>query len=396
MSEISERDVVRQTRTTKNEDGSLNIKPLRARTRLTLDVNIRDTTQYSVTVTQGDTNRIFEITLQDGGKPFHIPEKWSAMLEGIKPDGTALYNGCIVYRGKIYYDFASGVQIATAPGAFAVTIQVIDDTGTTLFSPKIWVYVSEDRMRELESESQFSAAVDIVTRLNAVEDEVDDIQEDIEHLGRLIEENRSNIEKNAEDIEENRNRIAENADAIQDNKSSIEKIAEEVDRLGELVSVVSVITIPANEWADDEPTQAMVRLPDIGNNMIALLAPANDETIEAASSAALTVSLTTLDTEKDTVAVVNGYVKPKVDLKFLCFVVKGVHSEDGKEVPPVVTFVGGTGSGSGAGGIYVGSDEPPETVNIWIDPSGEPTDTELWEFELDNGTTETKNVVVLD
>ena len=47
-------------------------------------------------------------------------------------------------------------------------------------------------------------------------------------------------------------------------------------------------------------------------------------------------------------------------------------------------------------GVYVGSEAPPANINIWIDPNGEGINTEEWEFELEDGTTETKTVAVLD
>jgi cystathionine beta-lyase len=46
-------------------------------------------------------------------------------------------------------------------------------------------------------------------------------------------------------------------------------------------------------------------------------------------------------------------------------------------------------------GVHFGSDLPPDTANVWIDPNGEPTSTEDWDFTLYGGTTETKRVVVV-
>ena len=51
---------------------------------------------------------------------------------------------------------------------------------------------------------------------------------------------------------------------------------------------------------------------------------------------------------------------------------------------------GGTGSG-----VYVGTATPPASATVWIDPSGEPSSTEDWVFEMEDGTTETKTVVVV-
>ena len=46
-------------------------------------------------------------------------------------------------------------------------------------------------------------------------------------------------------------------------------------------------------------------------------------------------------------------------------------------------------------GVHVGSDTPPESVNVWINPNGKPTSVENWDFDMDDGSTETKSVVVI-
>jgi hypothetical protein len=46
-------------------------------------------------------------------------------------------------------------------------------------------------------------------------------------------------------------------------------------------------------------------------------------------------------------------------------------------------------------GVYVGSGTPPERASVWIDPTGRPTGTEAWEFDMEDGTTEIKTVVVV-
>ena len=49
----------------------------------------------------------------------------------------------------------------------------------------------------------------------------------------------------------------------------------------------------------------------------------------------------------------------------------------------------------GASGVHVGHDTPPETANVWVDPNGEPSGTEVWTFTLEDGTSVNKTVVVL-
>ena len=50
---------------------------------------------------------------------------------------------------------------------------------------------------------------------------------------------------------------------------------------------------------------------------------------------------------------------------------------------------------STGGSVHVGSDTPNDNATIWIDPNGEPSKTEDWEFEMEDGTTETKTVVLV-
>lgn len=49
----------------------------------------------------------------------------------------------------------------------------------------------------------------------------------------------------------------------------------------------------------------------------------------------------------------------------------------------------------GDSGVYVGSGPPDTEANVWIDPNGTPSGVEAWIFTLEDGTTTTKNVVVV-
>lgn len=48
----------------------------------------------------------------------------------------------------------------------------------------------------------------------------------------------------------------------------------------------------------------------------------------------------------------------------------------------------------GESGVYIGSDTPPDDVNVWIDPNGQPSSAEMWRFKLKDGTTQIRNVWV--
>lgn len=151
---------------------------------VTLDLTLPDV-QTSLAVTQGDTTRRIVATIQDGGRPFELPRKWTAMLTGTKPDGKFLYNSCVIdYSGRIVYDFASGTEIATAIGDYAVTFEIYDEAGDKVSSPSLWLSVKPDKTRDHASNDQFTAAQEILGRLNKVEDGLDFLEgnQDSEYL----------------------------------------------------------------------------------------------------------------------------------------------------------------------------------------------------------------------
>jgi YD repeat-containing protein len=143
--------------------------PRKAVTRIILDVANPDV-QKAVSITQGDVNRRFEVTLVDGGRPFPMQVKWTAALVGIKPDGKNLFNSCVTDNGKIIYDFAGGEEISTAAGGFAVQFEIYDEVGDTLASPRIWITVIPFQNREMASKDQYTAAREILARLNWLEE----------------------------------------------------------------------------------------------------------------------------------------------------------------------------------------------------------------------------------
>ena len=171
-------------------------------TRMTLDMS-RPDLQRSETVTLGDTNRRWEVTLINGGAPFRLPPNWTAALTGIKPDGTGLLNGCSVADGKIIYDFAAGAEIATCAGNYPVQFDIWDEVGDLVASPKIYVNVLADVRphAELESNGQYTLIGEVLSR-------VDDAEKDIDNNAKDIENNRKNIEQTRKDVSENEKNIA--------------------------------------------------------------------------------------------------------------------------------------------------------------------------------------------
>ena len=189
-------------------------------TRMTLDLALQDTGK-SLACTKGDVNRRLEFTLQDGGKPFYVPRGWTAFLGGIKPDGTRLYNGCVIERGIILYDFASGPEISTCAGIFPITVDLFDEEGEVVASPAIWLHV-KDNGRDLASEDQFTYLQDLLGRLHEAEGEIDQLENtDIGHA--------SQISTNAQSIGEQGQRIEENSRVLLGHAALLKEINDKLD-----------------------------------------------------------------------------------------------------------------------------------------------------------------------
>lgn len=271
-------------------------------TRMTLDLSRIDL-QRSETVTLGDTNRRWEVTLINGGAPFRLPNNWTAALSGIKPDGTGLFNGCSVADGRILYDFETGAEIATCTGSFAVQFDVWDEVGDLVASPKVWVNVLADvrPMGQMASNNQFTE----VSRLIGI---VNSITEDIQ--------------------------------AIADNTTALK----------EKVTAMGTFTVPASEWSDAFPRLAYITIPGMDKGSAVLLAPKNDASQIAAKAAKLyaksSVSLGHICLQRG-----DEQTAPIIDIEMSYIVVKT--SNDTAE--PMV-FLGGVdaygeGGGTNGGGV---------------------------------------------
>ena len=268
-------------------------------TRMTLDMS-RPDLQRSETVTLGDTNRRWEVTLINGGAPFRLPPNWTAALTGIKPDGNGLLNGCSVVDGKIIYDFAAGKEIATCVGGYPVQFDIWDEVGELVASPKVYVSVLADvRPREgMKSESEYGL------------------------LGKFIEQKNDLI------------------DDITNNTTHITNNTTQIAALKEKVTTAGTITIPVSEWEDGSPTIALFTLDGFGKGMYALLMPADINTQTAAREARLSAfpDVSQIDDDTQTVEIIraNADKAPDIPLRFAYLILKTADTS----VDPSVAIIG--------------------------------------------------------
>ena len=278
-------------------------------TRMTLDMS-RPDLQRSETVTLGDTNRRWEVTLINGGAPFRLPPNWTAALTGIKPDGTGLLNGCSVADGKIIYDFAAGKEIATCVGSYPVHFDIWDEVGELAASPKVYVNVLDDVRphAELESEGQYTLIGNLIGRVNQND-------ADIDLLGETA--------------------LAQGDD---------------IAALKEKVTTAGSVTIPTTEWSDDTPRTARFKIDGFGNGMTALLYPSDEATRKEASRVKLSAHPQLyMGTEGSQVEVVvsSAEVVPTKALNIDYIVIK----TENTEAQPRVALIGVDAYGEGGGGV---------------------------------------------
>ena len=248
----------------------------KAVTSLTLDLYMPDV-QAGFTCTLGDRMRVLEILITDGGRPVEMLPRWSAFLSGVKPDGTELVNGCVVEGGRLTYDFESGDQIATCAGAFPVTVWIMDENGTPVASPKIWVNVIDSGVQAImnnnQSEDQFGVLQEIVGDINALFEKDEQIDKDIKNL----------------------------------------------------VSVQSIV-VPASTWEDETPLahSSTVPVPLDGRKTI-ILYPANDATRTEATRVRLSAEARSIPNQgydsTYTVFRSSGKEAPRIDMEFNALVV---------------------------------------------------------------------------
>lgn len=371
----------------------------KAVTRMTLDMSRVDL-QRSETVTLLDTNRRWEVTLTNGGTPFRLPNNWTASLVGVKPDENGLMLSCSVVDGRIIFDFAGNKQLTTCAGAFPLVFDVWNEYGELVASPKIWLHVLPDVRphEDLQSTGQYTTIGDLIAAEKANREDIDKNASDIAALDERVDDIGEKVDDHEESITRLFEITANNGTAIEDFISHT--YPTERDEIKDRLTTGGRIFVSKASWGDSEQNVAVqIKL---GGNVLKpgtlmVLAPGNDATKQIVAEYGMSMKVDeTVDGSADGEDIVVLERKPgkipEANLTF-CYAVIVI----GGNTTPIATLVGGLG-GSGSGGeeFYVGEDEPPATATVWIDPSGDPTNTETWEFVMENGDTVTKELVVVD
>ena len=138
--------------------------------RFSLDIH-DDHSNVCLYVKKGDTNsRKLYITLMENGNPYEISDDCYAVFTATKPDGTLVYNDCVIDDDTIIYELTP--QTTAAPGVMDCEIQLYGADDALLTSPRFIVVVDDtvyDTETEIVSTDEYKALLELVSRIIVLE-----------------------------------------------------------------------------------------------------------------------------------------------------------------------------------------------------------------------------------
>lgn len=139
---------------------------------LVLKINLdclRKDSQAIINAKVGEANgRKVVFTLYEGRTAFFVPAEATAILRAQKPDGTILYNHCVIDDGKVEYTITS--QTVAVAGVYACELQ-ISSGGRIIYSPYVTLNVMDNLYSdaEVESSNEFSELDEALKKLPSLE-----------------------------------------------------------------------------------------------------------------------------------------------------------------------------------------------------------------------------------
>lgn len=139
---------------------------------LTLRVNLdclRKDSQAIINAKVGEANgRKVVFTLYEGRTAFFVPAEATVIFRAQKPDGTILYNNCVIDDGKVEYTITS--QTVAVAGVYACELQIVSD-GRIIYSPYVTLNVMDNLYAdtEVESSNEFTELENALNKIPSLE-----------------------------------------------------------------------------------------------------------------------------------------------------------------------------------------------------------------------------------
>ena len=139
---------------------------------LTLKINLdclRKDSQAIINAKVGEANgRKVVFTLYEGRTAFFVPAEATVIFRAQKPDGTILYNNCVIDDGKVEYTITS--QTVAVAGVYACELQIVSD-GRIIYSPYVTLNVMDNLYAdtEVESSNEFTELENALNKIPSLE-----------------------------------------------------------------------------------------------------------------------------------------------------------------------------------------------------------------------------------
>lgn len=219
--------------------------------RITLNIN-RSASCVSLGAQKGETARRLYISLAEDGKPYSISKGCYAVLSGTKPDGTVLFNDCVVDGDVIIYDFTP--QTTNVVGCVKCEIRLYGADGMLLISTDFEIIVHNTATNEQEiiaSETEVEALTELISQAIAAND------------------NANNAAENAQTAVENASAAADNANTATEEAANA---AGDAKSAAEHAKAVAESAILCTEQTLSPEQQAQAR-ENIGAAKVAYITP---------------------------------------------------------------------------------------------------------------------------
>ena len=130
----------------------------------------------AVTVKRGDTHRTLRFRLSDGGRPYTPADGCKAVFTAVKPDGTHLYNTCLLEKDVIFYDLTP--QTTAVPGDLACELRLYGEKGELLTTAAFQMTVADTVYADGDEGVASSGEATALTKLvNRAEENVSQMEQ---------------------------------------------------------------------------------------------------------------------------------------------------------------------------------------------------------------------------
>lgn len=166
--------------------------------------------QISFPVSLNDTARSLLISLTDGGKPYEISDGCRAVLAAVKPDGTRLFNDCIIVGNKVIrYDFTP--QTSSVTGKVDCEVRLYGTDGNLVTSPRFTIVVYEGLLDESILSVDEKTTIDSIILSEQQRVEAEAARVEAEAAREEAEQEREGVAEEAEEIANRAASVLENA-----------------------------------------------------------------------------------------------------------------------------------------------------------------------------------------